>query len=337
MPILDNNPSFRYINIRNMVVIFEDRAYSINDMYTNQKYIYWDLKTPNDLIESNIKLDQTATRFWIIMNDKGTSTIIPQDRIIISGDKAQSAFGSGDVNSGEFQSLKQQVADNKEKYNILSTDVDGMKKLIGTEEELEDGTILKEIHSIKETATGLEREIREVQTSVKDEYKEFRDKITATLIAMTTSLSEFKADINSFSYDSEITEAEKITMEDDISKLISSYTDINTTLDGLIGILEINGETTYINRINSYNRNIDTAMNNLINITRTAISDNETNSSEMTTIIGAIANTAMKISDMKALVDEIVTLGLGGTMYEEFSKLNMYKAKIQSEVHDVMK
>ena len=337
MPILDNNPSFRYINIRNMVVIFEDRAYSINDMYTNQKYIYWDLKTPNDLIESNIKLDQTATRFWIIMNDKGTSTIIPQDRIIISGDKAQSAFGSGDVNSGEFQSLKQQVADNKEKYNILSTDVDGMKKLIGTEEELQDGTILKEIHSIKENAKEFERTIREVQASVKDEYKEFRDKITATLIAMTTSLSEFKADINSFSYDSEITEAEKTTMEDDISKLISSYTDINTTLDGLIGILEINGETTYINRINSYNRNIDTAMNNLINITRTAISDNETNSTEMTTIIGAIANTAVKISDMKALVDEIVTLGLGGTMYEEFSKLNMYKDKIQMEVHNVAK
>ena len=337
MPILDNNPSFRYINIRNMVVIFEDRAYSINDMYTNQKYIYWDLKTPNDLIESNIKLDQTATRFWIIMNDKGTSTIIPQDRIIISGDKAQSAFGSGDVNSGEFQSLKQQVADNKEKYNILSTDVDGMKNIIGTEEELEDGTILKEIHSIKENAKEFERTIREVQTSVKDEYKEFRNKITATLIAMTTSLSEFKADINSFSYDSEITEAEKITMEDDISKLISSYTDINTTLDGLIGILEINGETTYINRINSYNRNIDTAMNNLINITRTAISDNETNSTEMTTIIGAIANTAVKISDMKALVDEIVTLGLGGTMYEEFSKLNMYKDKIQMEVHNVAK
>lgn len=337
MPILDNNPSFRYINIRNIVVIFEDRAYSINDMYTNQKYIYWDLKTPNDLIESNIKLDQTATRFWIIMNDKGTSTIIPQDRIIISGDKAQSAFGSGDVNSGEFQSLKQQVADNKEKYNILSTDVDGMKNIIGTEEELEDGTILKEIHSIKENAKEFERTIREVQTSVKDEYKEFRNKITATLIAMTTSLSEFKADINSFSYDSEITEAEKITMEDDISKLISSYTDVNTTLDGLIGILEINGETTYINRINSYNRNIDTAMNNLINITRTAISDNETNSTEMTTIIGAIANTAVKISDMKALVDEIVTLGLGGTMYEEFSKLNMYKDKIQMEVHDIAK
>ena len=337
MPILDNNPSFRYINIRNMVVIFEDRAYSINDMYTNQKYIYWDLKTPNDLIESNIKLDQTATRFWIIMNDKGTSTIIPQDRIIISGDKAQSAFGSGDVNSGEFQSLKQQVADNKEKYNILSTDVDGMKKIIGTEEELQDGTILKEIHSIKENAKEFERTIREVQASVKDEYKEFRDKITATLIAMTTSLSEFKADINSFSYDSEITEAEKTTMEDDISKLISSYTDVNTTLDGLIGILEINGETTYINRINSYNRNIDTAMNNLINITRTAISDNETNSTEMTTIIGAIANTAIKISDMKALVDEIVNLGLGGTMYEEFSKLNMYKDKIQMEVHDIAK
>ena len=337
MPILDNNPSFRYINIRNMVVIFEDRAYSINDMYTNQKYIYWDLKTPNDLIESNIKLDQTATRFWIIMNDKGTSTIIPQDRIIISGDKAQSAFGSGDVNNGEFQSLKQQVADNKEKYNILSTDVDGMKKIIGTEEKLEDGTILKEIHSIKENAKEFERTIREVQASVKDEYKEFRDKITATLIAMTTSLSEFKADINSFSYDSEITEAEKITMEDDISKLISSYTDVNTTLDGLIGILEINGETTYINRINSYNRNIDTAMNNLINITRTAISDNETNSTEMTTIIGAIANTAIKISDMKALVDEIVNLGLGGTMYEEFSKLNMYKDKIQMEVHDIAK
>ncbi len=336
MAILNNNPSFRYINIRNMVVVFENRAYPINDMYTNQKYLYWDLSTPNDLIESNIKLDQTATRFWIIMNDKGNATVIPQDKIILSSDKAN-GFGGGDVSKGEFQSLQQKVTENTEKYNILNTDVEGVKKLIGTETELEDGSILKEIHSLKESSTGFEREIREIQTSIKDEYKEIRDKITATLIAMTTSLSEFKADINSFSYDNEITEAETITINDDIAKLISSYNDVNTTLDGLLGILEINGQTDYIARVNDYNRAIDTAMNNLINITRTAISDGDTTTSEMTTIIGAIANTAMKISDMKVLVDEIINLGLGGTMYEEFSKLNMYKDKIQLEVHDVAK
>ena len=336
MAILNNNPSFRYINIRNMVVVFANRAYPINDMYTNQKYLYWDLSTPNDLIESNIKLDQTATRFWIIMNDKGNATVIPQDKIILSSDKAN-GFGGGDVSKGEFQSLQQKVTENTEKYNILNTDVEGVKKLIGTETELEDGSILKEIHSLKESSTGFEREIREIQTSIKDEYKEIRDKITATLIAMTTSLSEFKADINSFSYDNEITEAETITINDDIAKLISSYNDVNTTLDGLLGILEINGQTDYIARVNDYNRAIDTAMNNLINITRTAISDGDTTTSEMTTIIGAIANTAMKISDMKVLVDEIINLGLGGTMYEEFSKLNMYKDKIQLEVHDVAK
>ena len=48
MAILDNNPSFTYINVRNMVVIFEHVAYPINDIYTNQKYLYWDLSTPNE-------------------------------------------------------------------------------------------------------------------------------------------------------------------------------------------------------------------------------------------------------------------------------------------------
>ena len=201
MAILDNNPSFTYINIRNMVVVFENMAYSINDIYTNQKYLYWDLSTPNDLIESNIKLDQTATRFWIIMNDKGTATVIPQDKIILSGDKATSSFGGGDVSASEFQSLQQQVSQNTEKYNLLTTDVDGVKRLIGTETELEDGTILKEISTLKDSSTAFEKEIREIQTTIKDEYKEIRDRITATLIAMTTSLSEFQADFNSFSYD----------------------------------------------------------------------------------------------------------------------------------------
>ena len=335
MAILDNNPSFTYINIRNMVVVFENMAYSINDIYTNQKYLYWDLSTPNDLIESNIKLDQTATRFWIIMNDKGTATVIPQDKIILSGDKATSSFGGGDVSASEFQSLQQQVSQNTEKYNILTTDVDGVKRLIGTETELEDGTILKEISTLKDSSTAYEKEIREIQTTIKDEYKEVRDRITATLIAMTTSLSEFQADFNSFSYDTEITEGETVTLTDDLNKIVSSYNDISTTLDNLISILEVNGQTDYITRVNEYKDALNTSMGNLINSSNTAISDGSVTTTEATTIIGMIGTTATKIGDLKALVDEIVSLGLGGTMYEEFSKLNMYKDKIQMEVHDV--
>ena len=335
MAILDNNPSFTYINIRNMVVVFENMAYSINDIYTNQKYLYWDLSTPNDLIESNIKLDQTATRFWIIMNDKGTATVIPQDKIILSGDKATSSFGGGDVSASEFQSLQQQVSQNTEKYNLLTTDVDGVKRLIGTETELEDGTILKEISTLKDSSTAFEKEIREIQTTIKDEYKEVRDRITATLIAMTTSLSEFQADFNSFSYDTEITEGETVTLTDDLNKIVSSYNDISTTLDNLIPILEVNGQTDYITRVNEYKDTLNTSMGNLINSSNTAISDGSVTTTEATTIIGMIGTTATKIGDLKALVDEIVSLGLGGTMYEEFSKLNIYKDKIQMEVHDV--
>ena len=335
MAILDNNPSFTYINIRNMVVVFENMAYSINDIYTNQKYLYWDLSTPNDLIESNIKLDQTATRFWIIMNDKGTATVIPQDKIILSGDKSTSSFGGGDVSASEFQSLQQQVSQNTEKYNLLTTDVEGVKRLIGTETELEDGTILKEISTLKDSSTAYEKEIREIQTTIKDEYKEVRDRITATLIAMTTSLSEFQADFNSFSYDTEITEGETVTLTDDLNKIVSSYNDISTTLDNLIPILEVNGQTDYITRVNEYKDALNTSMGNLINSSNTAISDGSVTTTEATTIIGMIGTTATKIGDLKALVDEIVSLGLGGTMYEEFSKLNMYKDKIQMEVHDV--
>ena len=63
MSILDNNPSFTYVNVKNLVVIFEGMAYGVDNMYTNQKYIYWDKSTPNILIESNIRLEHTSTRF----------------------------------------------------------------------------------------------------------------------------------------------------------------------------------------------------------------------------------------------------------------------------------
>ena len=65
MAILDNNPSFTYVKVQNLVVIFDGKAYTVNNMYTNEKYIYWDSKTPNVLITTEVRLQENSSRFLI--------------------------------------------------------------------------------------------------------------------------------------------------------------------------------------------------------------------------------------------------------------------------------
>ena len=40
MAFLDNNPTFTYVKVSNLSILYEDRMYAIQDIYTNCKYLY---------------------------------------------------------------------------------------------------------------------------------------------------------------------------------------------------------------------------------------------------------------------------------------------------------
>ena len=336
MSILDNNPSFTYVNVKNLVVIFEGMAYGVDNMYTNQKYIYWDKSTPNILIESNIRLEQTSTRFLIIINNKGISTVMPHDEITLSFDSGVS-FGSdgGDISRGEFESLRQEVSNNTTKYNTVSKDVDKITTILGDETKLEDGTLVQNINAIKQSSTSMESTIRELQETIKDEFKDIRDAIAGTLTAYMTGLSELNITFNSISKDNTIDNEEITTMTDSINKINSEYNDIITCIDKLKEIMTANAMTDEIRVLEERLLSVDTSRNNVINIISTVISDKQVTTTEMTTVTRAVAAAGIDVGNLKAYVDEIVTLGLGGTVYDEFSKISQYKNEISMEVHNI--
>ena len=339
MSILDNNPSFTYVNVKNLVVIFEGMAYGVDNMYTNQKYIYWDKSTPNILIESNIRLEQTSTRFLIIINNKGISTVMPHDEITLSFDSGVSFGdgGGGDISRGEFESLRQEVSNNTTKYNTVSKDVDKITTILGDETKLEDGTLVQNINAIKQSSTSMESTIRELQETIKDEFKDIRDAIAGTLTAYMTGLSELNITFNSISKDNTIDNEEITTMTDSINKINSEYNDIITCIDKLKEIMTANAMTDEIRVLEERLLSVDTSRNNVINIISTVTSDKQVTTTEMTTVTQAVAAAGIDVGNLKAYVDEIVTLGLGGTVYDEFSKISQYKNEISMEVHNIEK
>lgn len=336
MAILDNNPSFTYVKVQNLVVIFDGKAYTVNNMYTNEKYIYWDSKTPNVLITTEVRLQENSSRFLIVINDRGMATTVPHDELTLSFENSPN-FGGGSVSADEFNVWKQQVTDNSEKYNVVLNDVDGLKRLIGDETTLKDGTLIQNINTTKETATSVEAEIREIQNSIKDDYKEVRDELSKVLIAYSTGLSELNTVYKNIARDNEINAEEMVTLDDSMNVLRQQYADIDVKMIALKKILQANGMDDYISRVDEYMLKVNTSMNNLLNTIDTAVSDGNATPTEMTIITQMVSTGAVDISDLKALVDEIVSLGLGGTVYEEFSKLNRYKDLIEMQVGSVEK
>ena len=47
MALLDNIPNMGFIYIQNLVITYDNKAYVINNIYTDKKYIYWDLSNPS--------------------------------------------------------------------------------------------------------------------------------------------------------------------------------------------------------------------------------------------------------------------------------------------------
>ena len=49
MALLNNTPANSYIYIENMVVVWGEKVYTINSMYTNKPYNYFDITYPKIL------------------------------------------------------------------------------------------------------------------------------------------------------------------------------------------------------------------------------------------------------------------------------------------------
>ena len=334
MAFSDNNPTFKYVKISGLNIIHEGISYRISEIYSSSKYFYWDKnRSPNELITSNIRIAESASVFLICMNDRGIHTEVNHDELIYNFGGYTSGGGGGDVSKTEFNALKVQVGENKEAYMNVSQSVDGIFQVIGDTEELKDGTIIKHINSLKHTSDSMDFKIQELNTKISDEYEELRDRCSDSLVDLLASISTLKIDFEHFAEeDEELTEEGKNTINTCIENTRGKLSTLKGVVDEILTILSDGERLDEHTNLNSAFNDMSTDVTNMLNLVSRSISDGGISSDDIINVILAIGTATQKLSVLKATVDEIMTLGLGGTIYDSYSQIHVDNERIKTTV-----
>lgn len=327
MGVRDNNPTFKYINVTDLVITHDDTRYPINNIYTNKKYLIWDKSIPYELKSSDIRPVESLTKFLVIINDNGVHTVVPSETVKLTFDGLTNGTSSSNM---QYESLKEQVDANTNKYNLLVKDVNGVTEIIGSTEEFDD-TIINAINTIKKTNSQFSVDISEIKTSISDEFKENRVIIVGNLVSYLEALSNYKLSITSCNLDVELTTDEIANISKCKDELILKCNQLVSSLQDLSDLLlEKNDERSKIltDAITKLNEN----QLALINYVNSALSNKKIDSNETTYIITQVSEIAKHITHIQATVDEIVTLGYGDVILKQTNSFQVLKDKTSSEL-----
>ena len=80
MALYNNTPSNTYVYIENLTITYDNRTYPITNIYTNKKYIYFNLNNTQTLYLSDIR-KKDENLIYIIKNINGNAIIINNELI----------------------------------------------------------------------------------------------------------------------------------------------------------------------------------------------------------------------------------------------------------------
>ena len=329
MAILNNVPTLSYISWKNMLIIYNGQTYQIQNSYTMKPYIYWDYSTPYTLITSNEMLKELAGRFYIIFNDRGNPTIVPQSEIEIT-------FGDSDVKdyiSEKILGFQDSLTENNKKFTTIEQSIEGIKQTTGSfEEKINGNTSL--ISTLQQTTNGINATIERVEREFNEDKdaQELRDNISGSILSLQSVIGLASNDMYNYMEDNKLSDEEReaiITYQDQID---TEWLQLMGYLDIVISILEANGQ---IDKANTLTRQRDLLDNAVIGLTSTmtnACMDEIFTNSEIASIISFFSNVNSKLNETRNLVNEYIFLGVGGKLISEIGKLNVQQNQISLSV-----
>lgn len=331
MSVRENTPTFKYVTVENLVITYNQKPYPIKNMYTNKKYIIWNIDRPNQLEDSNIRPEESLLEYLIVINDNGIPTILSHDNLTLSFDSATNGFDS----NSEFDSIKEQVNENTKKYNILIKDVDGITNVIGKTEELKDGSIIYNLNKIKADSESFGVQLEEVKTQVDDKFKDLKPVILNNLIDYSISVSEYKLSLTSLKNDIEVTEEELSKINTNKTNMSNSLTKVLTSLDSLKSILDSVNDKTKSQLITDAKNQLTLLNNSLISDCDTALLDNKLSDYEKTTITQKAYELSQYIGVVQNTCNNITVGGSDGVIYKVQNDFIMYKDKTENNITEL--
>lgn len=315
---LSNVPTLGYISWKDLIITYNGQSYQIQNSYTCKPYIYWDYNDPYQLTTSNSILKEMSGRFYLLYNDKGVYTQVPQELISISFAENTSR----DLITEKILGFKENFEQNGERFTTIETTIEGVKQTVGQVQEDVSGNTQK-ISQLEQSAEQISLDVTSLERKFNEDLdaKELRDNISSAILALQSTLGLFSSDMNTYMEDNRLSDAEAeeiATYKDDLE---TKKLELNVYLDTIIAALTSNGQIDKATTLTTQKDLLNTAIGNLITNINTACTDKIFTNTEMATIVSYFANVNSKLSQTKNLVDNYIFLGIGGDLIEEIGKI----------------
>lgn len=325
MACLSNTPSFTYVSVQNMVIGYRNIYYNIKNMYSSDKYFYWDKnESPFELITSNTTLESKEGLFLIVVNNKGTFILPNQTEITINFDNT-----SGTDSSSNLLNMVEKISDIEKKYTNITQTVDGITKVVGILRDDLKGSA--DIYAkIQQTAKQIELLVQEVNKGYSDTNIEndLRQKIISYTIKMNTMFSDFITTMRNVFADSFVSGEENYQLINEMNKLDTEMKEYFNYIDELIDVMSQKKETENANLLKSQKEALEGAFNNFQMTLWDSTEDRAVTPSETSILIGFATTCQARLDDLKKTCDDFLFIGIGGAIYEEIAKLNVEKNRI---------
>lgn len=331
MAIMDNNPTFSWIKISGAIVTYNNNSYLVYDKETNYKYIYWNANTPYQFEVSNVMLDRSVTRILVVVNDNGIHTVVPSTsdnfEITFDGDSKRNI-------DKKIYGLYEQNKENNEKFIAIETDINGIKTVVGSTDNIT-GTIVENISKLNQTSESISIEVN--KTTKEIENNKVRDSVNKSFIKFVSDIGTFHSALTDYFKDNSISASEKSAITSHISIINSDKSNLYSELNKVIAICDVNGDTSGKQLINNGKSALDLAHTNLVNTVNSVISDSAISTNDRTLVSNTFAQENLRINELKNVVDDIIILGVGGSISEEIAKINVKSNEISLSVQNTEK
>lgn len=329
MGIYNNFPALTWIKLDGISISYIGNTYMVEDFKTNLKYIYWQPEIPTKLSATNISFESSPSKFLIAVNNLGECLTVPNKDIQVSFDG--NSYGE---TMDRIYGLYEKTDEHTKKFVTVEQNIDGIKTTVGQWDETK-GSIAENISKIEQNAKEIDLSVKEVKKTYKEDA--LRESVNKCMIDLNSSLGLFYSKILDYFKDDTITTTEKTEIQVQYTIINTKKDNLYLELDKVLANLQADNQTTHIANINNSKNALTQSILNLQSVINSAISDNVISTTDRTLVVNAFANVNLKTNDLKNVVDNAIILGMGGSISESISQINMKSNEINLSVQETDK
>ena len=325
----NNTPTFTWISIRGLNIQKNNKIYSIEDLKTNEEFIYWEIENPNVLKASSNNLGTSSARYLIYRNNKGEAIEVPNEDLTISfSDNENIAMQE------KILALSQKNNTTGKKIVAVEQTLDGLKQTIGEWDTSKDGTLTDSITQIKQNNKNIELSVQETNKKFnEDEFtRHLRESLNKSIIEMNSNLGLLSSKIDLYYKDNEVNSEEQNKLKQLLNEFKNKENNLLTEFDKVIELAKQKNDPVKLQILNEEKTKFKNAVENLINFINTSTEDSIVVPTDITTTTNLISKCNTSIVSLKNAVDDFIFLGFGGILVDEISKINIDKSKLELEV-----